>query len=370
MRELDVAAVLEDTVARQEITHAIARLQRGIDRADRALLNSAFHDDAELDYGFFVGSASDFCDIMTGPSERAHHEVTMHRPTNIWIRIDGERAVSESYIIAYSPGAGDDGPLQSLIGGRYLDRHECRDGAWRLVHRTYVLDWNINRAGTGSALPDFGAGLIRGARLEDDPGSQLLSSWAIADPPGNTGGTTVEISQELAAQAGTAFAKNEINDLIVAESRAVDRADEALQRSLWHPGATVDLGSFFEGSAEEFCDWILDVARSSVRMSHTVSNQWIQVDGAQAVAETYVIALSTVAGDDGDLDTLTGGRYLDRFEEIDGAWKFTHRTFVHDWQIDQPSTDQRDDPDGMYAALKTRGGHFPDDPVYAFWNQA
>ena len=370
MREVDVAAVLEETVARQEITHAIARLQRGIDRVDRDLLSSAFHDDAELDYGFFVGSAAEFCDIMTGPSERARHEVTMHRPTNAWIRVEGERAVSESYIIAYSPGAGDDGPLQSLIGGRYLDRHACRDGVWRLDHRTYVLDWNINLSGTGSALADFGAGLIRGARLDDDPGTRLLASWAIADRPKITGGETVEISEALAAQARIAFAKSEIFDLIVAESRAVDRADEALQRSLWHPGATVDLGAIFQGTADEFCDWILGVVRSAVRMSHSVSNQWIRVDGTRAVAETYVIALDTRAGDDGDVDTLSGGRYLDRFEAIGGAWKFTHRTFVHDWQMEQPSTDQQDDPDGMYAALRTRGGHYPDDPVYAFWNQA
>ena len=369
MTEFSVVAAIEALVAKQEIMHAIARLQRGIDRADRPLLSSAFHADAELDYGFFVGSAADFCDIMTGPTDRANHEVTMHRPTNTWIKVDGDRAVSESYIFAYSPGTGDDGPVQSIIGGRYLDRHERRQGVWRLRHRTYVLDWNINRPGTGSALPDFGAGLIRGTRGRDDPGIELLASWAIEDRPKSTGGEAVEISRRLAAQAETAFAKSEIYDLIVAASRAMDRADEALQRSLWHPGATVDMGALFAGSAEEFCGWILEVARSAVRMAHSVSNQWIQVDGERAVAETYVIALITSSGDNGDVDALSGGRYLDRFEQIDGAWKFTHRTFVHDWQIEQPSSDQRDDPDGMYATLKTRGELYPDDPVYGFWDR-
>lgn len=368
MTDLVSVNVLEELVAKQAVGDAIARLQRGIDRSDRELLSSAFHPDATLDYGFFVGSAADFCDIMTGPSERSRHEVTMHRPTNMWIRVDGDRAVSESYIIAYSPGADEAGPIQSIIGGRYLDRHQHRGGEWRLCHRTYVLDWNINQAGTGSALPGFGAGLIRGARSGDDPGLRLLSSWGIQDQPPQDGETTVEISQALASQAEVAFAKGQINDLIAAESRAVDRADEALQRSLWHPGASVDLGSYFAGSAEEFCSWILETARSAVRMAHTVSNQWIQVDGADAVAETYVIGHDTRAGDDGNVDSLTGGRYLDRFQKRDGIWKFTHRTFVHDWQIEQPCTDQRDDPDGMYAALQTRGGHFPDDPVYAFWS--
>lgn len=369
MSDLNVAAVLEDLVARQAIREAIARLQRGIDRSDAGLLTSAFHDDADVDYGFFVGGAAEFCAIMSGDGGRAEHQVTMHRPTNTWIRIDGGRAVSESYIFAYSPGVGDDGPVQSIIGGRYLDRHERRGGIWRLCHRTYVLDWNMNLKGTGSTIPDFGAGLIRGALGEDDPGLGLLSSWGIEDRTDTTGGGSVQISETLAAQAEIAFAKSEIHDLIVAQSRAVDRADEALLRSLWHPGASVDLGAFFSGSADDFCEWILGVVRSSVRMMHSVANQWVQVDGQRAVAETYVIALDTRAGDDSDMDTLSGGRYLDRFEQVGGTWKFTHRTFVHDWALEQPSTDQRDDPDGMYASLRTRGCLYPDDPVYAFWNE-
>ena len=369
MTDLNVAAVLEEMVARQEIGHAIARLQRGLDRSDAALLSSAFHADAAVDYGFFVGNAADFCAIMTGASDRATHEVTMHRPTNTWIKVDGAKAISESCIFAYSPGADENGAVQSIIGGRYLDRHERRDGAWKLNQRTYVMDWNINLAGTGSTAPDFGAGLIRGARQGADPGLRLLSSWGIEDQQQTNQGGTVEISQTLAAQAEVAFAKSEIHDLIVAQCRAVDRADEALLRSLWHAGATVDLGALFAGSSDDFCAWMLGVVRSAVRMMHSVANQWVQVDGHQAVGETYVIALDTRAGDDGDMDTLSGGRYLDRFEQIGGVWKFTHRTFVHDWALEHPSTDQRDDPDGVYAALRTRGSLQPDDPVYAFWNE-
>src|SRR3546814_19209297 len=28
-----------------------------------------------------------------------------------------------------------------LIGGRYIDRFERRDGVWRIAHRTGLLDW-------------------------------------------------------------------------------------------------------------------------------------------------------------------------------------------------------------------------------------
>ena len=369
MNNFNTAAVLEEVVARQQIGLAIARLQRGLDRGDAALLSSAFHDDAELDYGFFVGGAADFCALMTGDNNRAPHQVTMHRPTNLWIRVNGAEALSESNIFAYSPGTDGAEAVQSMIGGRYLDRHERRGGVWRLSHRTYVLDWNMNWPGTGSTMPGFGAGLIRGASRDGDPGLRLLADWAISEQPQTNGGATMEVSQALAAQAEVAFARHEIHDLIVAQARAVDRADEALLRSLWHPGASVELGAYFSGTADDFCGWILELARSAARMSHSVANQWIQVDGASAVSETYVIAMDTQAVAGNNRDALTGGRYLDRFECINGTWKFSHRTFVHDWQIESPTTDQSDDPEGMYAALRTRGGLYPDDPVYAFWSQ-
>ena len=36
----------------------------------------------------------------------------------------------------------------SVVGGRYLDRFERRDGQWKIAHRLYVMDWNINGAST------------------------------------------------------------------------------------------------------------------------------------------------------------------------------------------------------------------------------
>ncbi len=177
----------------------------------------------------------------------------------------------------------------------------------------------------------------------------------------------MQISADLAAQAEVALAKMEIHDLICAQARAVDRGDTSLLRSLWAPGATVDAGEFYTGDVPGFCDLMLETARDLRRMSHTVSNEWIQVDGDTAVAESYVIAIATADTDDGDQDTLTGGRYIDRYQRLNGAWKCSHRTFVADWIIEQPSTDQRDQPGTMYETLSTRGGLYPEDPIYSFW---
>jgi hypothetical protein len=144
--------------------------------------------------------------------------------------------------------------------------------------------------------------------------------------------------------------------------------------SLWHEGAMVDVGGFFTGPATEYCDFVLDATSSLKRMYHSVANEWSRVDGDQAVAESYVIAFTTSApaassaeAAAGDVDEITGGRYLDRFERREGVWKFTNRSYVMDWTMRQPSTDQSDVPGSMYESLRTRGSAFPDDPVYALW---
>ena len=45
--------------------------------------------------------------------------------------------------------------------------------------------------------------------------------------------------------------------------------------------------------------------------------------------------------------------------------KIQKNTFVMDWVTSHPSTDQTGQ--GMYETLTTRGGKYPDDPLYAFW---
>ena len=362
MANTELAAGLEELVARRAIGEAIATVQRGIDRGDLALLKSAWHDDADVAYGFFDGTAAEMCEILAGAPDPTN--ITMHRPANVWIKVDGDRAVSESYVFVYSPSEG----VQSLIGGRYLDRHERRDGRWRLSHRTYVMDWNINQPASGTGLSEFQVPYPRGVKSASDPGVGLLDQWGIQDKLTKANGGTVEISAELAAQAEAALAKAEIHDLICAQARAVDRGDTALLRSLWTADATVDVGDFYTGGVDGFCDLMLETAQSMRRMAHTVNNEWIQVDGDAAVAESYVIAVATAPGDDGDQDTISGGRYVDRYQRVDGAWKCSHRTFVADWIIEQPSTDQRDEPGSMYEALTTRGSLYPDDPIYSFWS--
>lgn len=178
---------------------------------------------------------------------------------------------------------------------------------------------------------------------------------------------TTELSAQLEEKVRVALAKSDIQELIFAHARAVDRGDTVLLRSVWAPGATIDLGKFYAGDVEGYCELMRNTALNIRRMSHAVNNIWIEVDGESAVAESYVIATATAASDQGDQDTLSGGRYVDRYQLCNGVWRCSHRTFVSDWIIEQPSTDQRDVPGSMYEPLTLRGGLYPNDPVYSFW---
>jgi hypothetical protein len=354
----DIGA-LQTWVDLHAIRNNLANHTRGIDRSNGPLLRGVYHPDAEVAYGFFDGPADQFCGVLTdsdgGP-------ITMHRTSNIWVRFTGaERAVSESYAFVYSETPGE-ASTQALIGGRYLDRHERRDGVWKLNHRTYVLEWNVNLPGTGTMDANFVSALTsRGTKTPQDPGAVLLDGW---EPGLTTGGSKMEIPEDLIVAAHAALAKQEIHDLVMAQARATDRRDEALLRSLWNEGATVDAGGFFTGTATEYCGFIVSATSELTRMYHSVANEWSKVDGDQAVAESYVIAFTT--GPDG-MDEFTGGRYLDRFERVGGVWKYNHRSYVMDWTMRQPTTDQSDEPGSMYESLRTRGSSFPDDPVYALW---
>lgn len=357
-------AALQGIVDRAEIGQLIASHARGIDRKDADLLKSVYFEDATVDYGVFDGPAYEFCDILG--QGQGESPVTLHRPTNTWIKLDGDKARAESYICAYMDVPGDDGHIQSLIGGRYLDSFERRRGEWKLTNRTYVLDWNTNWAGTGTADESVPRPFANyGAHGAADPGNKLLDAWSREMGAPESGVTA--LSAELSAKAETAIARQQIGDLIMAQARALDRGDETLLRSLYHPGATVDAG-IFEGSADDYCGMIIGAMADIKTVSHPMMNLWVTVDGDDAVAESYNLAFMTTAEEGGDVDQIIGGRYLDRFARREGAWKFTHRTFVFDWSTKHPSSDASEE--GMMAQLKTRGTGGSDDPVCAFWGDA
>lgn len=142
----------EELAARTEIHDALVRYCRGIDRRDRSLIESAYFPDA-VDRRPY-GPAAD----PKALAERAvagfgtTPEFSQHHLTNVSIELDlGEgTAAVETYVIAFHPVSTSttgsfqpvDEPRLHVVGGRYLDRFECRAGEWRIAERTLVVDWS------------------------------------------------------------------------------------------------------------------------------------------------------------------------------------------------------------------------------------
>lgn len=131
-------------------------------------------------------------------------------------------------------------------------------------------------------------------------------------------------------------AKWAITEVIHRYCRGLDRMDKALALSCWHPGGTDDHAPLYAGSAAGFIDWLWPVHAAMQVTRHVVSNTLIELRGREAGAETYWSLVLQVERGGQTLDILAGGRYLDRFECIDGVWAIRHRQSVVDWNRVEP----------------------------------
>lgn len=160
---------LETLIAKDEITEALAAYCRAVDRIDMDLGRSVFHDDAEADYGaMYQGTGHGFMEFV-----RAAH-LTMqthgHHIGGITIRVDGDRAGSECYVIVRLRAASPDGRLTDIVShGRYVDRWERRDGGpWRIAHRRYLHTMDERRCVEDASFP------TTGRRDREDPSYDVL----------------------------------------------------------------------------------------------------------------------------------------------------------------------------------------------------
>jgi SnoaL-like domain len=133
---------LERTVTeladRQAIRDVLMAYSRGIDRLDRELLISLYHEDAIDDHGVFVGTREEFADWAIA-MHTATHLSHQHCIFNFTCDLDGNVAHTETYYMFV--GMNRTGTPMAMSGGRYIDRLEKRDGRWAIVARVCVRDW-------------------------------------------------------------------------------------------------------------------------------------------------------------------------------------------------------------------------------------
>ena len=158
-----------DTLAdRLEIEAVLALYCRGIDRCDADELKRVFTRDATIDYGDGARPRDEtIADLMEGLGAM---RLTSHNIGNVICEIEGEKARAETYCVAYHILPSEEGEVELVVGGRYLDTLMREDGAWRIAERIYIMDWNRQGPSTmqieGSLFDTL---LRRGDRMPHDP---------------------------------------------------------------------------------------------------------------------------------------------------------------------------------------------------------
>lgn len=176
------------------------------------------------------------------------------------------------------------------------------------------------------------------------------------------------------------LAKQAITEIIFRYARAIDRMDEALLRSCFHPGSRHC--HFFEGPSSDisltsedgepadFVAFALGVLSAYSRTHHQMGNTLIDlVAPDRANVETYFTAFHRMRaiGDplaneqayDTEMDYFVGGRYIDQFECRNGVWLISDRTGMTDWLRLEPPSSQ-----GLGGIQpQTLGQRAPDDKI-------
>lgn len=154
----DLSAEVRRLADRADIGDCIERYARGMDRRDRDLLRSAYHDGAIDDHVGFVGEVDDFIDWAF-----AYHSTQtryQHYLLNHTAEIDGDTAHAETYYLFVGTDR-EPANHMTISGGRYVDRLERRDGRWAIAARVCVVEWITE---SSSTITEDVIGMLSSAR--------------------------------------------------------------------------------------------------------------------------------------------------------------------------------------------------------------
>lgn len=180
---------LERLAAKDEINDALVRYCRGVDRMDPELVRSAYHEDATDDHGYTVVERGwDLADLVDPDNPNGFPDQwysSSHVLSNVLIRVDGDRASSESYYTATMRFEHDGNRYELLAIGRYVDQWERRDGGpFKISDRIVVTDsiqthaidhmWpgpdsDVSKPYWGAPATPVPDSVPTGSRYKDDP---------------------------------------------------------------------------------------------------------------------------------------------------------------------------------------------------------
>lgn len=160
-------------------------------------------------------------------------------------------------------------------------------------------------------------------------------------------------------------AREEIRDVLVKYCRGIDRCDQELIRSVYHPDGLDDHG-YWTGLGTDFAEMIVvRLRRLYRRTTHRITNTLIELNGEFAKSECYVMAtlLRLESAADGRTVDTVAARYVDTLHKRSGVWAISSRKVIMDWtrtemwNADEASAGFASIPDAQY---------FPEDLSYSY----
>ena len=127
---------------------------------------------------------------------------------------------------------------------------------------------------------------------------------------------------------------HEITQLIAEYCHGCDRCDTELMASTYWEDSWDNHG-VSQAPGPEYARMTVPAIREETRtLSHHLGQSLIKVEGNEAGAQTYYLAVTLTNAPDGTpMCNQLGGRYVDRLERREGRWKVKERITVRDWSI-------------------------------------
>ncbi len=131
-------------------------------------------------------------------------------------------------------------------------------------------------------------------------------------------------------------------------ARGADRKDKDLWRAVLAPDCVI-AGPGFRTEGREALLGLIDTLGQMFRATlHQIHQVTATIDDDTATGETYCIAEHVLK----DADTVLAWaiRYQDQWRRADGAWQFTHRELIVEWEETRPVTVRAGAPAGEQEA--------------------
>jgi hypothetical protein len=141
LNDVEVAA-FRDLLDRQAINDNMLRYCRAVDRFDLELLKSTYWEDGTDDHGQYIGPPHPFAESVV--ASKGMYESLYHLTGPMLIEMKGHQARAETWFfcVMIFNNTTDNAGRDFLLGGRYKDLYEKRNGQWKVLRRTCIWDWN------------------------------------------------------------------------------------------------------------------------------------------------------------------------------------------------------------------------------------